>query len=114
MPREESRYLQAMVVAAKHARAHARGLTFSEFTESRLHQNAVQGELTVIGEAAARIGSDTKDAHPGIPWSEITGMRNRIVHRYFRADLDILWSVLQDDLPDLIAQLTPLVRQEAD
>ena len=114
MPREESEYLQDIVAAARHARAHACGLTFSEFTQSHLHQSAVQWELTVIGEASTRIGSDTKAAHTRIPWSQMIGMRNRIVHRYFRIDLDILWSVIQDDLPELIAELTPLVRSQAD
>ena len=112
MPREESEYLQDIVFAAQHARTHARGLTFSEFTQSHLHRSAVQWELTVIGEASARVSLDTKVAHPEIPWSQMTGMRNRIVHRYFSVDLDILWSVVREDLPDLIDRVGALVRQE--
>lgn len=81
MPREESEFLQDIAVAAQQASTHARGLTFSEFTQSRLHRSAVQWELTVNGEASARISPDSKDAHPEIPWAQMTGMRNRIVHR---------------------------------
>ena len=112
MPREKSEYLQDILVAAQQARTHARGLTFSEFTQSRLHRSAVQWELTVIGEASARISLDTKVAHPEIPWSQMTGMRNRIVHRYFSIDLDILWSVIREDLPVLVDRVGTLVRQE--
>ena len=114
MPREESEYLQDIVVAAQQARAHARGLTFAEFIQSHLHQSAVQWELTVIGEASARVSPDTKDAHPEIPWAQMIEMRSRIVHRYFAVDLDIVWSVVREDLPELVAQLAPLVPSEAD
>lgn len=99
MPREELAYLQDILLAAQQACAHAYGLTFSDFTRRRLHRSAVQWELTVIGEAAARVSLDTKVAHPEIPWSQMTGLRNRLVHRYFGADLDILWSVVREDLP---------------
>ena len=112
MPREEPAYLQDILIAAQHARTHARGLTFLEFTQSRLHRSAVQRELTVIGEASARVSLDTKVAHPEIPWSQMAGMRNRIVHRYFSMDLDILWSVVREDLPVLIDRVRTLVRQE--
>ena len=112
MPREEPAYLQDILVAAQQARTHARGLTFSEFTRSHLHRNAVQWDLTVIGEASARVSFDTKVAHPEIPWSQMTGMRNRIVHRYFSIDLDIVWSVVREDLPVLIERVRALVRQE--
>ena len=112
MPREEAEYLQDIVVAAQQARTHARGLTFSEFTQSHLHRSAVQWDLTVIGEASARISPDTKDAHPEIPWAQMIGMRNRIVHRYFAVDLDIVWSVVREDLPVLIDRVRALLRQE--
>ena len=112
MPREESAYLQDILVAAQQARTHARGLTFSEFTQSHLHRNAVQWDLTVIGEASARVSLDTKVAHPEIPWSQMTGMRNRIVHKYFSIDLDIVWAVVREDLPDLIDRIGTLVRRE--
>lgn len=114
MPREESAYLQDILVAARGARAHVRELTFSEFTQSHLHRSAVQRELTVIGEASAHVSLDTKAAHPEIPWSQMIGMRNRIVHRYFRIDLDIVWSVVREDLPALIGHLAPLVQSKAD
>lgn len=114
MPREESDYLQDILVAAQGARTHVRELTFSEFTQSHLHRNALQWELTVMGEAATHVSLDTKVAYPEIPWSQMTGMRNRLVHRYFRIDLDIVWSVVREDIPALIAQMTPMVRPEAD
>ena len=60
------------------------------------------------------MSQETKQAHPEIPWPNMVGMRNRIVHAYFDVELETLWRVVQDDLPDLIAHLEPLVQPETD
>ena len=82
------------------------GLHFSQFEgTSRLHQNAVLKAIEIVGEAAARIGQETKRAHPDIPWQEIIGMRNRLVHVYFDIDVALAWDTVQNDLPALITRL---------
>ena len=73
---------------------------------------AILKAVEIIGEAASRISEETKAKHPGIPWTEIIGMRNRLVHGYFAIRLDRVWQTVQDDLPPLIAQLEPLVLLE--
>ena len=92
--------------------AFAAPLTFSEFEDDRQHQLAILKAVEIIGEAASRISEETKAKHPGIPWSEIIGMRNRLVHGYFAVRLDRVWRTVQDDLPPLIAQLEALVPPE--
>ena len=92
--------------------AFAAPLTFSEFEDGRLHQLAILKAVEIIGEAASRISEETKAKHPGIPWSEIIGMRNRLVHGYFAVRLDRVWRTVQEDLPPLIAQLEALVPPE--
>ena len=109
MQRDESAYLLDMLLAARDALEFAAGLTFSQFEESRLHQHAVVKAVENIGEAASRVSADTKQAHPEIPWRQVIGMRNRLIHAYFDINLDILWQVVQDDLPELVAQIEPLV-----
>ena len=69
---------------------------------------ALAMEITIIGEAAARIPKDAISAHPNIPWANIIGMRNVIVHAYFKIDLDVLWEALTISLPMLIPQLEAL------
>lgn len=61
--------------------------------------------LEVIGEAAGRISEDGRRAYPGIPWPQVVGMRNRLVHAYFEVDLDEIWRTVRDDLPPLITEL---------
>jgi uncharacterized protein with HEPN domain len=58
--------------------------------------------ITVVGEAASRVSSDTRSKLDGIPWPDIVGMRNRLIHAYFDINLDILWATVQDSLPYLI------------
>jgi uncharacterized protein with HEPN domain len=84
-------------------------ITRAEFAVSKLHQNAVIRSLEVIGEAAANVSGQFRDAHPEIPWREIIGMRNRLIHSYSNVSLDIVWDVSCVMLPELIAALRPFV-----
>ena len=58
--------------------------------------------IEIIGEAANNISLSCQNNYPQIPWREMIGMRNRIVHAYFEVDLDIVWQVIIDDLPKLL------------
>jgi len=68
-------------------------------------QHAVIRCLTVIGEAANRVSTDTRAALPGIAWSEAVGLRNVLVHDYQRIALARVWTIVQDDLPPLLSAL---------
>ena len=69
--------------------------------------------LKIVGEAAAHVSEPVQAGPPGIPWRQLTGARNRLIHGYFNVDLDIVWRILQDDLPPLIAQLEQVLPQHA-
>ena len=63
---------------------------------------ALERFIEIIGEAASRVSAPGRDARPGIPWTEIVGMRNRLVHGYASVDHDVLWAVVTRDLPILL------------
>ncbi len=65
--------------------------------------------LEVIGEAAGRVPTEDQRQHPEIPWPEIIGLRNRLIHGYDSVDLDILWHIVSKDLDPLIAALERIV-----
>lgn len=98
-----------MLLAARRALEHTRSLTQHEFTASPLHQDAIVRQLTILGEAAKRVSADYRATHQNVPWKKIAGLRDIIVHEYFRVDADAVWRILQEDLPALIRLLEPLV-----
>src|SRR5215475_773058 len=101
-------YLSHMLEAAQLARQYVQGVSKDEFLKDRRTQQAVVLNLMTIGEAAARIVNECKEfavAHPEIPWVQMRGMRNRMVHGYFDIDLNIVWATVQSSLPELESQL---------
>jgi uncharacterized protein with HEPN domain len=105
-------YLLDILLAARKAIEFVSNLTFEEFLDSELHQNAVIRPLEIIGEAARKISDDTKSKYPQIPWWEMIGMRNRLIHEYLDVDLSTVWDTIQDDLPDLVLVIEPLIPPE--
>lgn len=65
--------------------------------------------IEIIGEAARRLTETTRSAHPEIPWKKIVGTRDRVIHGYFRVDLDIVWEVVATELPALRRQISALL-----
>lgn len=75
------------------------------FDTEELVQTWIIHHLLLLGEAAARLSDAFADKHPDIPWSKIVGMRNILIHGYFVIDKEIVWSVVQNDLPQLERQI---------
>ena len=70
--------------------------------------------VEIIGEAAAQVARDTKASYPQIPWSQIIGMRNRLIHAYFDIDLDQVWKTAIEDLPPLVTALERILEEGSD
>ena len=68
--------------------------------------------IEVVGEAAARTSTETRAKYPAVPWVDVIGMRNRLIHAYFDIDLDRVWDTVTVDLPPLITVLEQIVRRE--
>ena len=73
-------YLLDMLLAARDAAEFSSQITYSQFENSRLHRNAILKAVEIVGEAASHVSSGTKEQHSDIPWGDIIGMRNRLVH----------------------------------
>lgn len=82
--RRDEAWLLDMLLASRDAISFVAGLSPKQFKESRLHQNAVIKAIEIIGEAAGRVSDETRALHSEIPWEQIVGMRNRLVHGYSR------------------------------
>jgi uncharacterized protein with HEPN domain len=80
------------------------------FETDELLQVWVVRHLQIIGEAASRVSAETQDRFPQIPWGKMIGMRHVLVHGYFEIDLDIVWSVLENDLVPLKEQVQIVIQ----
>ena len=100
-----------MLQGSQKAIEYARGLNEEQFQASELHQDAILRQLTV-GEAAKRVSAEFRASQLEIPWRQIAGFRDVVVHDYARVDLQEVWRIVQQDLPTLITLLEPLVPPE--
>jgi uncharacterized protein with HEPN domain len=91
-----------------------KGLTKTEYDQDEPLRLALTHIIQVLGEAARHISPAFQEAHSEIPWHEILGMRNRIVHDYMSVDEDIVWEVVQQDLPSLVAALGKILPHKDD
>ncbi len=66
--------------------------------------------LQIVGEAARSVSAELRQAHAEVPWSDIIGMRHVLVHRYFGIDIDLIWTVIQDSLPELKRSIVGILR----
>lgn len=83
------------------------------FLSDEKTQDAVIRQLSIIGEAAARIPSKVKDAAPDVPWKKIVGMRNILIHEYSNTSIHRVWDTVQHHLPNLAAAVGPLLAKDA-
>ena len=84
------------------------------FLQDLKTQSAVLHQLLLLGEAVKRLSTGFRDAHPEVPWHQIAGMRNRLIHEYDRVDLEQVWETITTDVPALIEVLEPLEPRDAD
>lgn len=105
-------WLLDMLIAARKAVTYTQGMTVNQFATNELAQNAVIRVLEIVGEAARQVSLKKQDAHPEIPWAELVGLRNRLIHEYFRIDVEKVWDMVRDEIPGLIVALEQLVPPE--
>ena len=93
--------LEDMLESCDRILEYTKELSFEEFRKNYLVVDAVVRNFTIIGEAAGRIPDAYKRKHPEIDWDRIRGFRNRIVHDYFGIDYQIVWIIIENNIPEL-------------
>jgi len=85
--------------AVKRITSYLKNTTSEKFYKDNKTQDAVVRNLEIIGEAAKNVSKPLKDKYSDIPWKEMAGIRDRLIHHYFGVNLDVVWSVAKEDLP---------------
>ena len=105
IPNSDEIRLRHMLDAGQEAVRSARVRGRSDLDHDRLWALGIVKCIEIIGEAASRVSPETRQRCPGIPWAQVIGMRNRLIHAYFDLDLDQVWNAVTEDLPALLADL---------
>lgn len=113
MTKRDDLFISQILDRIGRIRSHLRGVSKRIFLQSPLHQAAVVRELEVIGEAARQVSEATRLLSGEIPWVQMIGMRNRLIHGYFDVDYEIVWNVAARDLYALEPHLERLARDTA-
>jgi uncharacterized protein with HEPN domain len=108
----DSTRLRHMLDAARKAVRFAAGRSRDELeNDDDPLADALVHLVSLIGEAANQVSPATQTELDDVPWSDVIGMRNRLIHAYFDINLDILWATVQYSLPSLIASLSPILSE---
>ena len=111
MNRDYRLYLEDILEAIRRIERYVEGMDQGQFMEDDRTVDAVVKNLAVIGEAAKHIPPVIRRKYPHIPWKQMAGMRDKLVHEYFGAMLDVLWKTVQERLPQLRPAIEAALRE---
>ena len=112
MKRDEGVFLEDIYESVEKIMLYTKELDEQDFYESTEKQDAVIRRLEIIGEAAKKISQQTRDAYPNIPWKEMSGMRDVLIHEYFGVSPSIVWNVIRNELNHLLPTLKEILEKE--
>ncbi len=110
--RPDRLYLVDIVEACRAIARFLAGIEPDAWAQDEVRQSAVMHQLIVIGEAATRLSNGLRSSHAEIDWPGIIGFRNLAVHEYFAVSWPIVWVTATEDVPALLSQVEPILKEE--
>ena len=111
MSKNYKEYLQDIKQAIAKIEKYTKNLTFTQFKNNELVIDGVVRNLEIIGEAAKKLPNQIKEKTPDIEWKKIAGLRDILIHEYFGVDLDIIWDIIKNKLPELKKRINQTLKE---
>ncbi len=109
MKRNDAVYLAHILDSISQIDSYTARLNYTQFLKTRLVQDGVIRQLEIIGEASRNLSDEFRAQHSDLPWQQIIGLRNRLIHAYFDVNLGIVWDIIQNDIPSLKSKISDLI-----
>ncbi len=110
--RTQNIYLKDIIEAMNKIIEFVEGLTFEEFQEDDKTSSVVIRKFEIFGEATKNITDDTRIRYPKIPWKEMAGMRDRLIHSYFGTDYNLVWTTIKNSIPNVKTMIEEILEEE--
>jgi len=110
MEKDDTVYLRHVLDAINTIEEYLQGVKEDKFKATRLLQDGTIRQIEIIGEVVRHMSKDIRKTYPEIPWLDVAGMRDKLIHDYFGVDIEKVWDTTQDDLPILKEQVIRILR----
>lgn len=107
--RRDRDFLEDILEASDRALRYVSGMDYEQFVADSKTQDAVIRTLEIVGEATKHLSNELRAEYDGVPWKSMAGLRDRLIHGYFGVNLDIVWQIVNEELPGVQHQVREIV-----
>ena len=111
--RTDKDFLYDIQEAVRRIQAYTHEMTYKEFLADTRTQDAVIRNLEIIGEATKKLSVRLRNQYPSVPWKEMAGARDRLIHHYFGVDIEVVWKISIAELSDLTSQIAEILGSDS-
>lgn len=111
--RTDTEFLEDIQEAIRRISVYTHELPYKAFLSDTRTQDAVIRNLEIIGEATKKLSVELRNQYPSVPWKEMAGARDRLIHNYFGVDLEVVWEISTAELSDLTAQIAEILNRDS-
>lgn len=112
MKKDDNVYLKHILDAIERIQTYVKGKDKEKFMKEDLIQDGVIRQIEIIGEASKNLSKEFRKQYPEVPWKDISGMRDKLIHSYFGVDLEAVWETVNKDIPKVKTKIKEMIDKD--